>query len=213
MPRGAGNQKCGTCMWFREKYCTAPIPEALGAMAHGVAAPETRDDLGEECPAWLPNELPPDVYSGLRSVSLVRAVIADVIRRSYGAKRSAPKVQRSPVKRVEWKRWAELWNKVALKCKLPALDGDDPWTPSLKRKLQKRLAEDGAEKVERVLTAPLRSPFLRGENDQGWYCDIDWLLGPRNFAKVLSGKYERSPKRRGVAASGTDDQYSGNVGF
>lgn len=34
-------------------------------------------------------------------------------------------------------------------------------------------------------------PFLSGQNDRGWRCDIEWLMKPNNFAKVLEGSYIR----------------------
>lgn len=41
-----------------------------------------------------------------------------------------------------------------------------------------------------------RSPFLVGANDRNWTADIDWLLKPANFQKVLEGKYEARPQER-----------------
>jgi len=90
---------------------------------------------------------------------------------------------------------ADIWNEVAGKTKLDPVVPPDKWPASLKRKLRLRLREHGEEAVEKVLTAPLRSPFLAGDNDRGWTCDLDWLLGPRNFVKVKSGKYENSGSR------------------
>ena len=37
------------------------------------------------------------------------------------------------------------------------------------------------------------SPFLRGERTK-FRADLDWLSGPKNFAKVLSGKYDEQDK-------------------
>ncbi len=34
-----------------------------------------------------------------------------------------------------------------------------------------------------------RSPFLLGANNSGWQADLEWLVRPTNFAKVLDGKY------------------------
>lgn len=35
------------------------------------------------------------------------------------------------------------------------------------------------------------SPFLRGDNQQGWRCDFDFILSENNFVKILEGKYDR----------------------
>lgn len=32
-------------------------------------------------------------------------------------------------------------------------------------------------------------PFLAGQNDRQWRCDLEWLVNPNNFAKVLEEKY------------------------
>jgi len=36
-----------------------------------------------------------------------------------------------------------------------------------------------------------QSPFLRGENRQGWRCDFDFILSEGNFVKILEGKYDQ----------------------
>lgn len=38
-----------------------------------------------------------------------------------------------------------------------------------------------------------QSPFLKGENRQGWRCDFDFILSENNFVKILEGKYDRQP--------------------
>lgn len=35
------------------------------------------------------------------------------------------------------------------------------------------------------------SPFLRGENRNGWRCDFDFILSENNFVKILEGKYDK----------------------
>ena len=36
-----------------------------------------------------------------------------------------------------------------------------------------------------------KQPFLTGQNDRGWRCDLEWLMKPNNFAKVCEGSYLR----------------------
>jgi len=36
-----------------------------------------------------------------------------------------------------------------------------------------------------------KQPFLAGQNDRGWRCDLEWLMKPSNFAKVCEGSYLR----------------------
>lgn len=35
-----------------------------------------------------------------------------------------------------------------------------------------------------------RSSFLRGNNARGWRANLDWLINPTNFDKVMSGAYD-----------------------
>lgn len=43
------------------------------------------------------------------------------------------------------------------------------------------------------------SPFMRGQNKNGWTADFDWIIKPSNFQKVLEGKYNDRPQ--GAASS------------
>lgn len=44
-----------------------------------------------------------------------------------------------------------------------------------------------------------RSAFLNGASSRGWRAGFDWLLCPRNFAKVLEGNYDTTTDARGNA--------------
>lgn len=41
-----------------------------------------------------------------------------------------------------------------------------------------------------------RSPFLIGGGERNWTADIDWLLKPANFQKVIEGKFDPRPHER-----------------
>jgi hypothetical protein len=58
-----------------------------------------------------------------------------------------------------------------------------------------RLREAGIDGWKQMLAAVEASPFLCGENDRGFRADLDWLSKPKNFHKVLSGKYADSKRR------------------
>jgi uncharacterized protein YdaU (DUF1376 family) len=48
--------------------------------------------------------------------------------------------------------------------------------------------------------------FLRGEGKRGWKPDFDWIIDPKNFAKLMEGYYERHERDAGKpAAAATDD--------
>jgi hypothetical protein len=67
----------------------------------------------------------------------------------------------------------------------------DPWLPNIIA----RLSEHGLDGWTQVLANVERSPFLRGEV-KTWRADLDWLVGPKNFAKVLSERYVDGGKPR-----------------
>ena len=53
------------------------------------------------------------------------------------------------------------------------------------------------------------SPFLMGHNDRGWTADLEWLVRPTNFAKVLDGKYVEKRKTVGIEDLDPDDIIEG----
>lgn len=57
-------------------------------------------------------------------------------------------------------------------------------------KLVMRLRElGGVEQWREVLRIVERTPFLKGENNNGWRCDIDFLLQPKSLTRVREGFY------------------------
>lgn len=64
-----------------------------------------------------------------------------------------------------------------------------------KSKIRLRFAEMdySYETLQQVIDKAEASPFLRGENDRQWKCDLQWLMeNSDNWVKVLEGRYERS---------------------
>jgi hypothetical protein len=35
-----------------------------------------------------------------------------------------------------------------------------------------------------------KCPFLLGQNEKGWQADLEWIVRPNNFVKIIEGKYE-----------------------
>lgn len=48
------------------------------------------------------------------------------------------------------------------------------------------------EQIRTVFTKAETSNFLKGNNNQSWRANFDWLIKDSNFAKVLDGNYDRS---------------------
>jgi hypothetical protein len=94
-------------------------------------------------------------------------------------------IRRTPTPSLDWV--AELWNETAAATGLAQVT---KLTDPRKRAAAARLREFGEDALRQVLTAPLECPLLRGEvGDRGWKASLDWVLGPKNFPKVLEGNY------------------------
>jgi hypothetical protein len=52
-----------------------------------------------------------------------------------------------------------------------------------------RVRQYGIDKVIQVLENASKSNFLAGQNQRSWTADLDWIMLPTNFVKVLEGKY------------------------
>jgi uncharacterized protein YdaU (DUF1376 family) len=81
----------------------------------------------------------------------------------------------------------QAWNAMALRCGLAQAA---KLTPDRKRKLLARLRDHGPESWAKALANVERSKFLRGESgDREWRANLDFLLQPASFTKVLEGTY------------------------
>ncbi|MBS0240288.1 MAG: helix-turn-helix domain-containing protein [Proteobacteria bacterium] len=61
--------------------------------------------------------------------------------------------------------------------------------PSRRKSLNARFREHGAESWSTVLANIRASDFLQGRNDRGWRPNLDWIIKPENYAKILEGNY------------------------
>lgn len=66
-----------------------------------------------------------------------------------------------------------------------------------------RIREYGLDTVLQAIENIKRSPFLRGENKNGWMVTIDWFAKPNNFIKVSEGQYNggRTGQNRGTSSA------------
>lgn len=64
----------------------------------------------------------------------------------------------------------------------------------------------GIEAIVRVFQYASQSPHHNGANDLGWRADFDWLMGPRNFRKMLErARSGTLPGSRASPQAHTDD--------
>lgn len=80
----------------------------------------------------------------------------------------------------------ENWNAIALEL---GLSQTRSLTPSRRKSINARTREHGADAWTAAWASIRRSAFLQGRNDRGWSIDFDFLIGPKNFAKVTEGVY------------------------
>ena len=105
--------------------------------------------------------------------------------------------------------YVDMWNQLA--SRVPALKAVKPLRDENLKALMARLRENKAAKsldaARDLLGSQLAqfegSRLLRGEGDRGWVPAATWLLGKKNFGKVIDGNYIQDaaagadrPKRR-----------------
>ena len=73
-----------------------------------------------------------------------------------------------------------------------------------------RLKEHGSESWGQILENIKTSKFLSGGNDRGWQADLDWVLKPANYVKVLEGKY-KDPIRPATSSNGVHGGLEGSA--
>lgn len=90
----------------------------------------------------------------------------------------------------------DLWNALATQCGLPVARD---LTEARRRGLRKRLAGQGITGWTEALSLVARSQFCRGlikpksPDDQPFRADLDFVLQPKSFQRLLEGYYNRGP--------------------
>ncbi len=64
--------------------------------------------------------------------------------------------------------------------------------PGRRKSINARFREHGTESWTTVLDNIRASDFLQGRNDRGWRPNLDWIIKPENYAKILEGTYAGS---------------------
>lgn len=68
-------------------------------------------------------------------------------------------------------------------------------TADRRRKIEARLREHGPEVWREACQRVAASPFCRGKNDRGWRADLDFLLQPKSFNRLIEGGYDQTEPR------------------
>ena len=135
-----------------------------------------------------------------------------------GAQALAPSPQSDPGDRVP-ERWPsdsrhsggdvqaafEVFNVAADKCGWPRVQSINA---SRRKKMAQRLKEAGGiEGWQYAISKAKASPFCNGSNNRGWRVNIDFLLQPSSFAKLMEGNYDQragEPHRSNREAAASD---------
>jgi uncharacterized protein YdaU (DUF1376 family) len=68
-------------------------------------------------------------------------------------------------------------------------------TADRRRKIEARLREHGPDVWREACQRLAASPFCQGENDRGWRADLDFLLQPKSFNRLIEGGYDQAAPR------------------
>lgn len=71
--------------------------------------------------------------------------------------------------------------------------------------IRNKLGNYPVEKLEHAFQKAQKSPFLKGNNKEGWVATFDWMFDPQkdNIAKILEGNYD-DRKKSMMERDGTD---------
>lgn len=93
-----------------------------------------------------------------------------------------------PTERIHCQEVLDEYNSVC--SKMPkALSMND----SRNKSIHARAKEYGRGAITEVFRYASQSPHHNGANDQGWTADFDWLIGPKNFVKMLERARSGTP--------------------
>jgi predicted kinase len=81
----------------------------------------------------------------------------------------------------------EDWEQVAKACNLPV---PRKITDKRRKAMKARIKDEGLDGWREMLRKVAASSFLKGQNNSGWSADIDFVLNPANFNKIMEGKYD-----------------------
>ena len=92
---------------------------------------------------------------------------------------------------ISWEKFVEFFNTAMRGKTIPKIRGFH-LAEHRKKTIRARINEYGKDAVIEVVKKAAASSFLNGGGDKGFVADIDWMMGPRNFPKILDGFYDRN---------------------
>lgn len=81
-------------------------------------------------------------------------------------------------------------------------------TEQRKSHLRARIKDQGEEKLNEVFRMAGASDFLCGRKNGDWKANLDWILNPTNFFKILEGNYNNANESRNETTERHQRQFS-----
>jgi len=77
-----------------------------------------------------------------------------------------------------------------------------------KSHLRARIKDQGPEKLNDVFRIAGASDFLSGRKNGNWKANLDWILNPTNFFKILEGNYNNANESRDETPKRHESEFS-----
>ena len=110
---------------------------------------------------------------------------------------------------ISWEKFVEFFNTAMRGKTIPKIRGFH-LAEHRKKAIRARFNEYGKDAVVEVVKKAAASTFLNGGGDKGFVADIDWMMGPRNFPKILDGFYDRRFSENGQNSNSNNSNSKDN---
>lgn len=100
-------------------------------------------------------------------------------------------VSKDTVCPTDVRRIAERWNELGIS-QIQSINAGTKRHNMLKA----RIKQYGVEAILAAIDRIRQSPFLMGQNNNGWIVTFDWFIKPNNFPKVSEGNYDDTKGKR-----------------
>ena len=111
---------------------------------------------------------------------------------------------------VSWERFISFFNTAMRGKTIPKIRGFH-LAEHRKKAIRARFNEYGKDAVVEVVKKAAASNFLNGGGDKGFVADIDWMMGPRNFPKILDGFYDRNFGESSQNSNNSNNKDNGRI--
>ena len=111
---------------------------------------------------------------------------------------------------ISWEKFVEFFNTAMRGKTIPKIRGFH-LAEHRKKAIRARFNEYGKDAVVEVVKKAAASSFLNGGGDKGFVADIDWMMGPRNFPKILDGFYDRNFGENNQNSNNSSNKDNGRI--